>query len=84
MGCTDAGEHAPRPRKAYRHTFPMVLIPGGVDWRDEAACVDQPADMFPDDSDIPGNERARAVCTRCPVTEQCLLFAFASNEPGGV
>jgi WhiB family transcriptional regulator, redox-sensing transcriptional regulator len=62
----------------------LVLIPGRENWRDQAACVDEPANMFPDDSDIPGNERARAVCGRCPVTEPRLLFAFASREPRGV
>ena len=40
--------------------------------------------MFPDESDIPGNERARAVCGRCQVTEPCLLYAFANREPWGV
>ncbi|MGC4940783.1 WhiB family transcriptional regulator [Kribbella sp. DT2] len=62
----------------------LVLIPGGLNWRDAAACVDEPADMFPDESDVVGNERARAVCGLCPVTEECLLFAFASREPWGV
>ncbi|MET9318316.1 WhiB family transcriptional regulator [Kribbella sp. NPDC003505] len=70
--------------KFHRNTFPLVLIPGGADWRDEAAYVDRPANMFPDESDIAGNERARAVCGRCLVTEGCLLFAFASREPWGV
>lgn len=71
-------------KKAHRKVFPLVFIPGGVNWRDEAACVDQPANMFPDESDIAGNKRAWAVCGRCPVTEPCLLFAFASREPWGV
>src|SRR4051812_30542419 len=71
-------------KKAHRHAFPLVVIPGGENWRDQSACVDRPADMFPDESDLPGNERARAVCGPCPVTEECLLFAFASREPWGV
>ncbi|TCC48060.1 DUF2975 domain-containing protein [Kribbella pittospori] len=67
---------------AVRGTCALVLIPGGADWRGEAACVDQPANTFPDESDIVGKERARAVCGRCRVTEPCLLPAFASRGPG--
>ncbi|MEU4295376.1 WhiB family transcriptional regulator [Kribbella sp. NPDC026596] len=67
-----------------RGNRPRVLIPGGINWRDESACVDRPADMFPEESDAAGNERARVVCGRCPVTEPCLLFAFASREAWGV
>lgn len=72
------------PSRPHRNASPLILIPNGEDWRDEAACVDQSADMFPDESDIAGAERARAACGRCPVTEPCLLFAFASREPWGV
>ena len=59
-----------------------------MDWRDDAACrtVD-PELFFPVGNTGPALdqiERAKAVCGRCPVTEQCLQYALETNQDSGV
>ena len=53
----------------------------GTDWRARAACRGlDPELFFPAAEDGPARdvqvERAKAVCRRCPVREQCLRAAF--------
>ena len=49
-------------------------------WRDRAGCLDQPVDWF---FPMPGpnlkNEisRAKAICSTCPVKQQCLDYAMS-------
>ena len=51
-------------------------------WQREAACrglalAESQAIFFPSRGD--SIDEARAICGRCPVTEQCLEFALANN-----
>lgn len=55
----------------------------GPDWRQFAACraVD-PDLMFPARGDLDGVERAKTICSLCPVRLQCLNSALAIE--GGI
>lgn len=60
------------------------------DWRDQAACLYKPLNIFYPEHDGPGAapdsiyDAARAICIRCPVRQQCLDHAFAHDERDGV
>lgn len=58
-----------------------------TDWRDEAACLDdpEPGDWFASPVGDPRRvARAVAVCEDCPVAMECLEFALAVDERWGV
>jgi WhiB family transcriptional regulator, redox-sensing transcriptional regulator len=59
-----------------------------MDWRDKAACLTADPELF-----LPvGNtgpavdqiDKAKSVCARCSVTEQCLQYALETNQDSGV
>ncbi|WP_324787192.1 WhiB family transcriptional regulator [Streptomyces sp. H51] len=58
------------------------------DWRDHAACRDQDPELFfPIGSSGPAllqTQQAKAVCTGCPVQEQCLEWALENGDVLGV
>ncbi|MFD5494406.1 WhiB family transcriptional regulator [Streptomyces sp. NPDC001812] len=58
------------------------------DWRTRAACRDEDPDLFfpigTSGSALLQTERAKAVCRRCPVREQCLDWAMDSGQSLGV
>ena len=54
-------------------------------WRDGAACVDHPeVDFFAAPDWSAEIARARAICASCPVADDCLGFAIATNQPDGI
>ena len=57
-------------------------------WRDHAACRQEDPDLFfPIGSTGPAllqTEQAKAVCSRCPVQEQCLEWALETDQAIGV
>lgn len=59
-----------------------------MDWRQDAACIgEDPELFFPVGTTGPALEqveRAKAVCRRCPVIDQCLEWALATNQDSGV
>ncbi|MFD2759147.1 WhiB family transcriptional regulator [Gulosibacter faecalis] len=59
-----------------------------MDWRDRAACLHaDPELFFPVGNTGPAIEQidaAKAICGRCPVTEQCLQYALDTNQDSGV
>jgi WhiB family transcriptional regulator, redox-sensing transcriptional regulator len=59
-----------------------------MDWRQNAACIgEDPELFFPVGTTGPALdqvEQAKAVCRTCPVIEQCLEWALASNQDSGV
>jgi len=60
---------------------------GGIEWRRSAACRDvDPEIFFPDaESDAERRmARAKAICARCPVREQCRQDAIERREPAGI
>jgi WhiB family redox-sensing transcriptional regulator len=57
-------------------------------WRDHAACRHEDPDLFfPIGATGPAlvqQERAKTVCRRCPVREQCLQWALDTGQTIGV
>jgi WhiB family redox-sensing transcriptional regulator len=57
-------------------------------WQRRAACRESPLALFfpPGNSRLTrfDEERAKAVCSSCPVRNQCLSFAMEHEEPFGV
>ncbi|MFJ4846728.1 MULTISPECIES: WhiB family transcriptional regulator [unclassified Streptomyces] len=57
-------------------------------WWRSAACSDEDPELFfPVGASGPGaaqEERAKAVCERCPVEEQCLQWALDSGQNPGI
>lgn len=59
-----------------------------MDWRQKAACLDEDPELFfPIGTTGPALEqveRAKQICRRCPVIEQCLEWALETNQDAGV
>ena len=59
-----------------------------MDWRDKASCLTvDPELFFPVGNTGPAVEqidRAKSVCSHCPVTEYCLQYALDTNQDSGV
>jgi len=57
-------------------------------WRDHAACLDEDPELFfPIGNTGPAliqTEKAKAVCRRCEVIEDCLSWAMDSRQEEGV
>lgn len=57
-------------------------------WRNLALCrTEDPELFFPVGTSGPAllqTEQAKAVCRRCPVTEECLEWAFGTGQDAGV
>lgn len=57
-------------------------------WREKAACLDEDPELF-----FPAGttgralaqvEEAKAICSQCPVMDECLEWALEANEQHGV
>jgi WhiB family redox-sensing transcriptional regulator len=57
-----------------------------ADWRNRAACADYPNSLFFPSSDAAQAqvEKAKAVCAVCEVAEECLEYAFETNQRAGI
>ncbi|CAN5523352.1 MAG: WhiB family transcriptional regulator [Acidimicrobiia bacterium] len=59
-----------------------------TDWRDLSACRhSDPELFFPIGTTGPAVdqiEKAKAICGTCSVREECLLYAFETNQEAGV
>lgn len=54
-------------------------------WRDAALCRDAAnVDFFPFSENSKAVRRAKEVCTRCPVTDDCLAYAMQTRQSEGV
>jgi len=54
-------------------------------WRDDAACGGtETALFFPAGEEETLAEAAKSVCAACPVSEDCLQYAIATNQSEGV
>lgn len=55
-------------------------------WREAAACIDvtYQVSFFPSKEDLLGIAKAKAVCSTCPVSDQCLSWAIVSNQTEGI
>ena len=58
-----------------------------MDWRQKAACIDEDPELFfPVGTTGPALEqveRAKTVCRRCDVADQCLEWALSTNQDAG-
>jgi WhiB family redox-sensing transcriptional regulator len=66
---------------------------GSIDstWQLDAACRDEDPSLFfaPNTWEDPSlktarEQRAKAICARCPVISECLSYALTSGEDAGV
>jgi WhiB family redox-sensing transcriptional regulator len=59
-----------------------------MDWRSQAACTtEDPELFFPIGTTglaVDQVDEAKRVCARCPVREDCLEYALASNQDAGI
>lgn len=59
-----------------------------MDWRQRAACIDEDPELFfPVGTTGPALdqlERAKAVCRRCQVIDECLEWALSTSQDAGV
>jgi WhiB family redox-sensing transcriptional regulator len=57
-----------------------------AEWKERAACAGYPSTFFfpTGESSAALVEKARAVCRECPVSEDCLEFAFETNQVAGI
>lgn len=61
----------------------------GADWWAYAACVGMDPELWQPGSGSPEIEErrlklAKSVCRRCPVREECLVFAVRTGQKAGV
>lgn len=72
----------------------MTMTPSALDeleWRESAACLPQPAELFfgMDDNESAADRRtredqAKAICAVCVVKTECLEYALTMREPYGI
>lgn len=57
-----------------------------ADWKTRAACADFPNELFfpAGDADERTVERAKAICSICVVSEDCLTYALETNQRAGI
>lgn len=58
-----------------------------ADWRSRAACSGYPNTLFfppSDGADPQVVEKAKAICSVCPVIEDCLQYALETNQRSGI
>lgn len=54
-------------------------------WREQAACSGSDNDIFfPIGEDEDVSAPAKSICAACPVSEECLQYALATNQTEGV
>jgi WhiB family redox-sensing transcriptional regulator len=57
-----------------------------AEWKNQAACSGYPNSLFFPSTEASASqvERAVGICQVCPVTEECLEFAFETNQRAGI
>lgn len=60
----------------------LTVIP----WREAAACleVQDEVSFFPDKEDLGEIVKAKAICSTCPVADECLSWAIETNQSEGI
>jgi WhiB family redox-sensing transcriptional regulator len=57
----------------------------GWDWRRQAACLEEDSELFYPEMDVSEQvQKAKAVCRRCIVREECLAVALISKDQHGI
>ncbi len=69
----------------YRLDLSELLVFEEAPWMDDAKCRDLATDVFFADSDAPKKSAvAKAICSACPVREDCLDYAIRNCELYGI
>jgi WhiB family redox-sensing transcriptional regulator len=69
----------------YRVNLSELLMYEAAPWMDDAICRDLATDVFFADSDAPKKSTvAKAICSACPVREDCLDYAIRNCELYGI
>ncbi len=57
-----------------------------ADWKARAACAGYANTYFFPANDAPNfvTSRAKAICAECPVSTECLEYAFETNQVSGI
>ena len=70
---------------------PMIYDDWDIGWQYDAACRGEDSDLFfaPNyferkEEKEAREDKARAICARCPVREECLDYALRNREPHGI
>lgn len=53
-------------------------------WHRKARCYKIDVDFYPYEKDKAAEEKAKRVCARCPVQEECLSWAIENGEQWGI
>lgn len=61
-------------------------LAGPQPWMTHAACAHThwPDQFYPDTGDHLTTEKARRICSRCPVAVECLSYALTHDEQTGI
>ena len=60
-------------------------LPESATWQDNAACKGHNPDLWhPTSGDVASAARAKAICARCPVRQECLDLAISNSEQHGI
>ena len=66
----------------------MALSSADYRWRKDAACRDTSPDLFfpvgTTGQALIQIAQAQTVCAKCPVQDECLQFALATNQDSGI
>ena len=62
------------------------LVGIAAEWKEKAACAGTSFSLFFPTPETPVAliEKAKAVCAACPVAEDCLQYAFETNQVSGI
>lgn len=57
-----------------------------ADWKAQAACAGVSFHLFFPTPETPAHtvDKAKAVCFGCPVVDECLQYAFETNQVSGI
>lgn len=55
-----------------------------ISWREAAACLGSDVSFFPSPEDVRGIAKAKSICATCPVEDDCLAYAIATNQSEGI
>ena len=63
----------------------MTLQNKGEEWKNDSLCIEYPnINFFPSESHKREVDRAKAICRKCLVKDQCLEYAYTTHQPDGI
>lgn len=62
-----------------------MAITDSISWMKDGLCREYPnVDFFPDNGDKKAIAKAKAVCKKCLVRDECLEWAYHTRQPNGI